>query len=231
MANDTVRVCEPMVVFGCRRFFCFTAIIICVVLSKCRGREMKIFTGIITVGFVLLVISSVLFGCISTEQVEEKAYNDVLEELRANGNPTGMFGVTWYMTQQDVNETFDDCYQLSSDTLAHEMFYCDRPVQVSYHFTDDRLFIIIVTFNDEFSSLEEFSEAFYRVQDCLSSEYGQMLETIMHESIPPVNDKWEDQDLLESEKRMGRIHLIHQITIKDNAAGEQILMFLGEKES
>lgn len=53
----------------------------------------------------------------------------------------------------------------------------------------------------------------------------------MHEIIPPVNDKWEDQDLLESEKSMGRIHLIHQITIKDNAAGEQILMFLGELES
>lgn len=192
---------------------------------------MKIFMRIITVVFVLLVINSVLFGCISTEQVEEKAYNDVLEELRANGNPTGMFGVTWYMTQQDVNEIFDDCYQLSSDTLAHERIYCYRPVQVSYHFTDNRLMIIIVTFKDEFSSLEEFFKAFYKVQDCLSSEYGRMPEPFMHEIIPPINDNWEDQDLLESEKRMGRVHLIHQIKIKDNAAGEQILMFLGKQES
>ncbi len=193
--------------------------------------KMKIFKKVITVVLLLITISFSAFSCISAEQVKEKAYSDVLEELKANGNPTGMFGVTWYMTQQDVNEIFDDCYQFSNDTLMHERTYADRLVQVSYHFSDDRLMLIIVTFKDEFSSLEEFSDVFYRVQDYLSREYGQMPEPIMHEIIPPVNDKWGDQDLLKSEKRMGRIHLIHQITIKNNAAGEQILMFLGEKES
>lgn len=184
------------------------------------------------VALLPVLITLALSGCISTEQIKEKAYNHVLEELKADGHPTGMFGVTWYMTQQDVNTILDDLYQLSDDTLAHERIYYERPVQVSYHFRlDDRLSIIVVTFKDEFSSLEKFSEAFYKVEDYLSRDYGQMPEPVMHELIPPTDEVWKNQEVLESKKQMGRIILIHQIKIKDNALGEQILMFLGKKES
>jgi hypothetical protein len=58
-----------------------------------------------------------------------------------------------------------------------------------------------------------------------------MPEPVMHQLIPPSGEVWADQDFLESTKQMGRISLIHQITIKDNALGEQILMFLGKEES
>lgn len=84
-----------------------------------------------------VLITLALSGCISTEQIKEKAYNHVLEELKADGHPTGMFGVTWYMTQQDVNTILDDLYQLSDDTLAHERIYYERPVQVSYQYDVD----------------------------------------------------------------------------------------------
>ena len=67
------------------------------------------------VALLLVLITLALSGCISTEQIKERAYNDVLEELKADGHPTGMFGVTWYMTQQDVNTILDDLYQLSDD--------------------------------------------------------------------------------------------------------------------
>ena len=77
-----------------------------------------------------------------------------------------------------------------------------------------------------FDSPEELSAAFYKVQDYLSYEYGQMSEPILHEITPPIAGKWENQDFLESESKMGRVYLIHKIAIKNNAAGEQILMFL-----
>lgn len=178
-----------------------------------------------------VLITLALSGCSSDEWVKQKAYDHVLEELKTDGHPTGMFGVTWYMTQQDVNKIHDDLYQLIDDALAHEKVYCERSVRVSYHFRlDDRLSIIIVTFMDDFSSLDKFSDAFYEVQNCLSSEYGQMPDSVMHEIIPPADGVWKDQMVLESSKQMGRISLIHRISIQDNALGEQIIMFLGKKE-
>ena len=179
----------------------------------------------------VVLVPAAVTGCISTEQVEQKAYNYVLEELKAHGHPTGMFGATWYMTQQDVNNLFSSVHQLDADTLVQARTLYDRPIQASYHFKDNRLWLIVVSFKKEFSSAEEFADAFYVVQDYLSRDYGQMPEPIMHELIPPTDEIWKDQKFLESTKQMGRIWLIHRISIKDNALGEQILMFLGKEES
>ncbi len=177
---------------------------------------------------VVLILNTAVFGCVSKEEIEEKAYNDVIKELQANGDPIGMFGATWYMTQQETKNLFDSYYKLDTNTLAQARKLYDRPVQASYHFTNNRLMIIVVTFQDEFRSLEEFSDAFYKVQNQLSLDYGQMPEPIIHEIIPPTNDKWIDQDFLESEKKMGRTTLVHQMSIKDNSLGEQIIMYLSK---
>lgn len=179
----------------------------------------------------VVLVPAAVTGCISTEQVEQKAYNYVLEELKAHGHPTGMFGVTWYMTQQDVKNVLNNCDQLDANTLVQQTILYERPVQVGYFFKDNRLYIIVVSFKEEFTSAEEFADAFYEVQDNLSRDYGQMPEPVMYELIPPANGTWKDQDFLESKKELGRVHLIHQIRIKDNAMGEQILMFLGKEES
>ena len=135
------------------------------------------------------------------------------------------------MTQQDVRNSLISCEQLDTNTLVQSRTLYERPVQVAYSFTDNKLLIIVVSLKEEFHSIEEFAEAFYEVQDYLSRDYGQMPEPVMHELMPPTDEIWKDQKVLESKKQMGRINLIHQIKIKDNALGEQILMFLGKKES
>ncbi|MDP3012595.1 MAG: hypothetical protein Q8M92_00030 [Candidatus Subteraquimicrobiales bacterium] len=179
---------------------------------------------------VVIILSTVIFGCISKENIEEKAYDDVIKELQENGHPVGMFGTTWYMTQQEVKNLFGNISQLNTNILVQERNLYDRPIQASYHFTDNRLMIIVVSFKDDFRSLKEFADAFYKVQHYLSLDYGQMPEPFMHEIIPSTDNKWTNQDFLESEKKMGRTTLVHRIKIKDNSAGEQIIMYLSKKD-
>ena len=177
----------------------------------------------------VIILSTVTFlDASSNERIEQKAYNAVIKELRANGYPVGMFGATWYMTQQEVKNLFKNCYQLSINTLVQERNLYNRPIQASYHFTDNKLMVIVVSFKDDFTSLKAFSDAFYKVQNHLSSDYGPMPEPVMNEIIPPVDNKWTDQDFLKSEKKMGRTTLVHHIKIKNNSAGEQILMYLSK---
>ena len=186
--------------------------------------------SILAIVLALLLVSSFI-GCGQSpkEEIEEKAYNNVIKELQANGNPIGMFGATWYMTQQEVKSLNKDLQQIDANTLIEARRLYDRSIQTTYHFENDRLLLIVASFADTFDSLEGFSDAFYTVQNRLSLDYGQMPEPIMHELIPPTDDKWTDQDFLESEKKMGRIHLVHKIRIQSNSAGEQILMYLSEK--
>lgn len=180
---------------------------------------------------VVIILSTVIFGCISKENIEEKAYDDVIKELQENGHPVGMFGTTWYMTQQEVKNLFSNMSQLNPNMLVQDRTLYDRPIQASYHFTDNRLMIIVVSFKDNFTSLKEFSDAFYKVQHYLSLDHGKMPEPVMHEIIPPTDNKWTDQDFLKSEKKMGRTTLVHRIRIQDNSAGEQIIMYLSKREN
>lgn len=180
---------------------------------------------------VVIILGTVISGCISKEEIEEKAYGDVIKALRANGHPTGMFGASWYMTREEVKNLFNNISQLNSNTLVHEKSLYDRPIQASYHFTDNRLMIIVVSFKDNFRSPKEFSDAFYKVQHYLSLEYGKMPEPLIHEIIPPTKNKWADQEFLESKKKMGRTALVHRVKIQDNSAGEQIIMYLSKREN
>ena len=111
---------------------------------------------------VVIILSTVIFGCISKENIEEKAYDDVTKELQENGHPVGMFGTTWYMTQQEVKNLFGNISQLNTNILVQERNLYDRPIQASYHFTDNRLMIIVVSFKDNSRSLKEFADAFYK---------------------------------------------------------------------
>jgi len=97
-------------------------------------------------------------------EIEEKAYNDVIKELRAKGHPAGLFGATWHMTQQEVKNLSNNYSQLNNNILVQEKTLYDRPVQVSYHFRDNRLMIIVISFKDNFRSPKELSNAYNKVQ-------------------------------------------------------------------
>jgi len=178
-----------------------------------------------------IAISIFLSGNFSTlsenkkEEIRKMAYSDVLKELRANNYPTGMLGVTYYMTQQEVRELFDDIEQFDSDILARQTTLYGRPVQVTYHFSDKYLSLIVASFQEQFNSLDEMSTAFYETQEKLVDNYGQMSVTL-NEIIPPQGDQWEDQQVLVAEKNLGRTSIIHQVSVKDNGIGEQFMMYL-----
>lgn len=181
-----------------------------------------VFIGLV----VFTTIVPRILSDVSKDEIQEMAYNDVLEELRAENNPTGMLGVTWYMSQQDVKNLFNDYSQLDDDTLVRSAVLYERPIQAAYSFQDDKLIQVIASFKGEVKTLEEMSDLFYATQEHLSSEYGEMPEPTVNEIIPPNNGTWTDQSVLVSKKKMGRTTLVHQIIIKDNSAGEQIYMYL-----
>jgi len=196
--------------------------------------KFKYLIKIITVYFLLILSMISVAGCVSKEasieEAKERAYNDIREELLDNGHPIGMFGVSWNMTQQEVKQLLGNCSQLNTNTIVQEMNFYGRPIKASFHFTENRLLLIVVSFADKFKSVDEYASAFYLVQEQLSLDYGKMPEPVMNDIIPPVNDQWTDQLLIGSSKQMGRTNLTHQITIKNNSMGEQILMYLGKLE-
>lgn len=163
------------------------------------------------------------------EGIRQTAYNDVLEELETNGYPTGMLGVTYYMTQQEIRELFDNVEQFDSDILARQTTLYGRSIQASYHFSDGRLMQIVVSFKEQFDSLDEMSAVFYQTQEKLDSNYGQMSVTL-NEIIPPQGDQWEDQQVLVAKKKLGRTSIIHQVSVQDNGIGEQLMMYLSSAE-
>ena len=135
------------------------------------------------------------------EEIEAKAYSDVIRELEANGNPTGWFGATWYMTQEEVVNLFTNVERLDAKILVQARNLYSRPIQASYHFKDDRLWLIVVSFTDEFRSPEDLADAFYQVQGFLPARYGRMPEPIVHDLIPPTGDTWADQEFVISERK------------------------------
>ena len=175
---------------------------------------------------ILFIICVATSGCMSKESAERKAYSDINKELNANGHPTGMFGASWNMNQKEVRWAGKNHKQLDTDTLAMDVILYNRPAQASFHFTDDRLRAIVVTFKDHFLSPDELASAFYKTQDELLLSYGTMSDPVTNKIIAPVNGQWKDQTLIESTKQMGRTNLIHKVAIKNNSAGEQIIMYL-----
>lgn len=190
---------------------------------------LKSFTGF-TIYIVLIIIlfSAVGTGCVSKEKIKEKVCDDIRNELQSSGQPIGMFGASWYMTQQEVKQLFDNCQQLDENRLARETTLYGRPVQANFFFKDDSLFMIVIAFQDYFNSLNEFADAFYKVQENISTDYGKMPEPAMNEISLPVNGKWEDQEFMNSTKKMDRTTISHTLRIQDNGLGEQILMYLSE---
>ena len=170
--------------------------------------------------FLFIILNTIVFA------TDCRAESEVVKKLRENGHPIGMFGANWDMTQLEVKKLFKNLSQLDANTLAKKSALYDRPMQATFHFKNDRLNIIVVSFMDNFLSLNEFADDFYKVQQNLSMDYGIMPDPIIYELVPPINGKWTDQKFMRSEKKMGRTTLVHRITIKNNSAGEQIMMYL-----
>ncbi len=177
---------------------------------------------------VFLVSDSSILSEQTKEEIRQTAYNDVLEELETNGYPTGMLGATYYMTQQEVRELFDDVEQFDSDILARQTTLYGRPIQATYHFSDGRLLQVVASFQEQFDSLDEMSVAFYKTQEKLDADYGQISVTL-NEIIPPQGDQWEDQQVLVAKKNLGRTSIIHQVSVQDNGIGEQFMMYLSNE--
>lgn len=179
--------------------------------------------------FIFILLSRVIILTKQNNQkyggVNELAYEDVLKELISNNHPTGILGGTWYMTQSEVKKISSDIRQLDADILVRSTILYGRPVQANYHFVKGRLFQVTVSFDEQFDSLDELSEAFYSTQEKIDRDYGQM-SVKLNELIPAVNGINVDQDVLIAEKNLGRTSITHKIMIKDNGIGEILYMYL-----
>ena len=193
--------------------------------KKPRSTAQKIGSGVaIIVAVVAFVVVYLGAPGFFDESAKSATDSRILRELEENGNPTGMFGATWYMSQEEVKDLFGDVYQLDADILGQATEFLGRPIEASYHFREDRLWLITVSFKEQISSLNQLSDRFYLVERDLSQIYGPMRVPRVHEPIPPVDGVWPDQELVESEKRMGHATLLHRVAARNNGIGEQIIM-------
>lgn len=112
---------------------------------------------LIVIAVVLFYTSIIGSGCMPKESIERKAYDDINNELSASGYPVGMFGTRWFMSSNEVQELFGDCYQSGPNTLAIKREVYGRSAKINYFFTDDKLLFICISFADQFDSIEKLS--------------------------------------------------------------------------
>jgi hypothetical protein len=68
------------------------------------------------------------------------------------------------MTTGEFKNLFNDCYQTGPNILTIERNVYERLAQVNYCFDNDLLMLIIISFTDQYNSLDDFSKEFYRVK-------------------------------------------------------------------
>lgn len=197
------------------------------VKNKNPWEKKIISTFLIIIIFTLFI--NPIFRFIGGEFGEKTAIRDSLMQLKNENNPIGMFGVKWYMSQEEVKNLYQNTEQVDSETIARLTEFHGRPVKVFYNFTSNKLMQISASFLEKTTSLENMSELFYKTQEKLSEDYGTMSKPVLNEVFSPINGKYIDQEVMISEKQMGRINLVHRIFIKDGGIGEQLYMYLGKQ--
>lgn len=172
--------------------------------------------------FVFMLLGA---SCASVTNIEDKVHQDILDELRANNNPIGMMGGTWYMSEQELHSVFPELYSLDINIFQRDTAYYGQAALASYVFQNGLLLQVLITFKNNDHSLGALKNNYERNQTFLSYDYGTMPQYKVSEFLSVQ----ESQEYFLSEKKMGRVVLVHRLVILEGVLGEQIYMYLGQE--
>ena len=157
--------------------------------SNTQSRRIISFVGL-TLLLILIIAGAKYVGRFAGQRA---AINDVQDQAQAQNAPSGLFGTQWLMTSDEVMRIVPNATQESPDKISHYTTYMGRAATVTFNFDNDRLLLILVTFNGASSNQD-----FQRTNNQLAQTYGPMPQPV---ATP--------QFLQYSEKRMGRFVINH----------------------
>jgi len=139
----------------------------------------------------------------------QAAIKTVERESLAQNAPTGFMGAKWLMTMSQVKSLIPDATEFAPGNLKLDTTGFGRPAFVDFEFKDNQLLIIIVTFKGE------KTESTYRQTHILvENEYGAFPE-------PSSTSDF----ILASEKRIGRIMIMHVLYQSLGMPIEQVTLY------
>ena len=174
---------------------------------------------------IIIIALVLIIGCVSKEDIKQQAFQDVLNGLKNNNYPTGMLGGIWYMTPSELRKAFPDLLQAGPETYGRFSTVYDQSAAIQYNFKDGLLLEVAVSFDSANMTLEQAANNFDRIQNLLSLDYGGMPNYVAR-TLSPTSA---DYDYRISEKWMGRVGLVHVLSIKDHKPHEYFYLFLGSE--
>jgi hypothetical protein len=172
--------------------------------EKRSGRLERV---VISVAVLLaIVLSAKYVGRWAGRQLVRQS---VQQESISQNAPTGFMGAKWLMSMSDAKRLFPDAIESGPDRLMFERTAFSRPAFISFKFDHDLLIMIIITFKGE------KTEGTYRqTQELLVQEYGTFPEP-----------KGTGQEILASEKRIGRVVIQHHLYQQMGMTIEQVTLY------
>jgi hypothetical protein len=104
-----------------------------------------------------------------TPAAHAEAIVRVETDARLAGAPTGLGAAKWLMTSENVMEVAPGAKQISPGVLRESKKVYDRDAEVTYHFSQNELMLITVTFAGPSSPAD-----FDQVQSRLAAEFGRL---------------------------------------------------------
>jgi hypothetical protein len=166
------------------------------------------------VGLVaIFVVLTVVHGRgqpVGHEAGRQAAIDRLTQDATAAGAPTGLFGAKWLMSMNDVVGIAPNAKKLAVGILGETRAVYERQALVTYHFTNDLLLLITVSFLGASTPAD-----FERTQARLASEFGAM----------PDPSRTEPAGLL-STRRISHFVLQHSLEPAESGASEEVRFYL-----
>lgn len=129
------------------------------------------------------------------------------------GAPTGLLGVKWLMTPQEVRSIRPDVHEHDSDTLAEDAEMFGLPVVVSYRFIKDMFLMGQVTFPNPATE-----ESYRALRPQIEAECG----------LLPEPQETEEYALYSMSER-GGVRVAHLLVERDGSLVQHLLIYRSQQ--
>jgi hypothetical protein len=164
---------------------------------------------------VLAWVSGVLWRhkpAVVVSAEHQEAISRLEQDALAVRAPPGLFGTKWLMSPGEVMKLATNAKPLYPGVLSENRSLYDRQARVSYHFANDALLLIEVTFVGPSTDAD-----FTQTQARLAADYGKMPAPLPFEKC-----------LLSSRKKMGPFVVQHCLSESSGAQSERLLLYAGK---
>ncbi len=162
------------------------------------------------VGSIVVFLALVSVAKFIGRQVgRQAAMQTVQQESISQNAPTGFMGAKWLMPMSEAKSLFPDAIEFSPGNLKLEATAFSRPAFVDLMFDNNLLIMIIISFKGD-----KTESTYKQTHRIVVQEYGAFPE--------PTSTS---EQILISEKRIGRVAIEHVLYEQSGMSIEQVMLY------